>query len=115
MFLYVDEVIIATKTSNEIEEVKTVPKYLFMMKEEFKTVLKYLFMTKKLGKVEFILGMEIDHDRNVSTLMIRQTHYIDDMVSHLNKEDEKVVVNPCDSGLSYRSCNHQRQALSDQK
>ena len=34
---------------------------------------------KELGKVRFILGMKIDHDKN-ATLMIKQTRYIDDVV-----------------------------------
>lgn len=65
--LYVDDMKIAAKTSSEIQEVNTARKRFFRMKE--------------LGKAKFILGMEIDHDRNGSTLMIRQTRYIDDVVS----------------------------------
>ena len=48
--LYVDEMIIAAKTSEEIREVKMALKNAFKMKE--------------LGEVRFILGMEIDHDKN---------------------------------------------------
>lgn len=45
MCLYVDDVIIAAKTSKEIEDVKAALKKSFKMKE--------------LGKAKFILGMEI--------------------------------------------------------
>lgn len=83
--LYVDDMIIAAKTSRDIQEVKTALKSSFRMKE--------------LGKARFILGMEIDHDHNCSKLMIRQTRYIDDVVSRFNQEDAKAVVNPCESGL----------------
>ncbi|CEG49225.1 retrovirus-related pol polyprotein from transposon tnt 1-94 [Plasmopara halstedii] len=34
---------------------------------------------KELGTATFILGMEIDYDRNGSTLMFRQTRYVDDV------------------------------------
>ncbi|CAI5723456.1 unnamed protein product [Peronospora farinosa] len=83
--LYVDDMIIAAKTSREIQEVKKALKNSFKMKE--------------LGEVKFILGMEIDHDRNDSTLMIRQTRYIDDVVCRFNQDEAKAVVNPCESGL----------------
>ena len=48
--LYVEDMIIAAKTSDEIREVKMALKNAFKMKE--------------LGEVRFILGMEIDHDKN---------------------------------------------------
>uniref|UniRef100_A0AAV1UBQ4 Polyprotein n=1 Tax=Peronospora matthiolae TaxID=2874970 RepID=A0AAV1UBQ4_9STRA len=83
--LYVDDMIIAAKTSKEIQEVKTALKSSFRMKE--------------LGKAKFILGVEIDHDHNCSKLMIRQTRYIDDVASRFNQEDAKAVINPCESGL----------------
>ncbi|CAI5737486.1 unnamed protein product [Peronospora farinosa] len=83
--LYVDDMIIAAKTSREIQEVKTALKHSFKMKE--------------LGKVKLILGMEINNDRNASTLRIRQTRYIDDVVCRFNQDEVKAVVNPCESGL----------------
>ena len=51
-FVYVclEYMIIAAKTSEEIHEVKMALKNAFKMKE--------------LGEVRFILGMEIDHDKN---------------------------------------------------
>ncbi|CEG49031.1 polyprotein [Plasmopara halstedii] len=55
--LYVDDMIVAAKTNKEIEDVKAALKKSFKMKE--------------LGTAKFILGMEIDHDRNGNTLMIR--------------------------------------------
>ena len=73
--LYVDDMIIAAKTSREIEE--------------FKTALKGSFRMKELGKARFILGMEIYHDHNYSKLMIRQTRYIDDVVSRFNKRTQR--------------------------
>uniref|UniRef100_H3H572 Polyprotein n=2 Tax=Phytophthora ramorum TaxID=164328 RepID=H3H572_PHYRM len=83
--LYVDDMIIAAKTNKEIDEVKMALKSAFKMKE--------------LGEVKFILGMEIDHDRTASTLMIKQTRYIDDVTSRFNQQDAKAVVNPCESGM----------------
>lgn len=53
--LYVDDMIIAAKTSKEIEDVKA--------------ALKNSFKIEELGEAKFILGIEIDHDRNCSTLI----------------------------------------------
>ncbi|OWZ03765.1 polyprotein [Phytophthora megakarya] len=83
--LYVDDMIIAAKTGEEIQEVKTALKNAFKMKE--------------LGEVKFTLGMEIDHDYSAKTLAIRQMRYIDDVVNRFNQKDPKVVANPCEAGL----------------
>lgn len=48
--------IIAAKASKEFQDVK---------------VLKNSCKMKELGKVKFVFGMKIDHDRNGSTLIIR--------------------------------------------
>ncbi|KAE9212782.1 hypothetical protein PF004_g15533 [Phytophthora fragariae] len=83
--LYVDDMIIAAKTSEEINEVKMALKSAFKMKE--------------LGEAKFILGMEIDHDRTTGTLMVKQTRYVDDVVNRFNQQDAKAVVNPCETGM----------------
>ncbi|GMF37248.1 unnamed protein product [Phytophthora fragariaefolia] len=69
--LYVDDMIIAAKTHKEVQEVKEALKAAFKMKE--------------LGPAKFILGMEIDHDQNAGTLMIKQTRYIDDVAERSGK------------------------------
>ncbi|OWZ06259.1 polyprotein [Phytophthora megakarya] len=83
--LYVDDMIIAAKTGEEIQEVKTALKNAFKMKE--------------LGEAKFILVMEIDHDYSAKMLAIRQTCCIDDAVNRFNQIDAKVVSNPCEAGL----------------
>ncbi|POM67185.1 Integrase catalytic core protein [Phytophthora palmivora] len=83
--LYVDDMIIAAKTVGEISEVKDTLNNAFKMKE--------------LGTAKFILGMEIDHDRNASTLMIKQTRYIDDVAERFGQKNAKPVDNPCSSNL----------------
>lgn len=64
-----------------------------------KVFLKNSVKMKELGETKFILGMKIDHGYNGSTLMIRQTRYIDDVVVKFNQEDAKAVANPCKIGL----------------
>ncbi|KAE8970121.1 hypothetical protein PR001_g27300, partial [Phytophthora rubi] len=100
--LYVDDMIIAAKTTEEINEVKMALKSAFKMKE--------------LGETKFIFGMEIDHDRMAGTLMIKQTRYIDDVTNRVNQQDAKEVVNPCESGMKLTkmqspTTNAERQAM----
>ncbi|KAE9007452.1 hypothetical protein PR001_g16969 [Phytophthora rubi] len=83
--LYVDDMIIAAKTSGEIREVKNALKNAFKMKD--------------LGAATFILGMEIDHDTDAGTLMTKQTRYIDDVVERFGQQSAKPVDNPCASGM----------------
>ncbi|POM59841.1 polyprotein [Phytophthora palmivora] len=66
-----------SKTSEEIQGVKSALKHAFKMKE--------------LGEAKFILGMEIDHDYSSKTLMIKQTRYIDDVAERFNgrQDDEE--------------------------
>ena len=67
--------IIAAKTTKEIQDVKA--------------ALKSCFKIKELGRTKLILGMEIDYGRNGSTLMIRQTLYIEEVVNRFNQQDAK--------------------------
>lgn len=83
--LYVDDMIIAAKTREEIRVVKDALKSVFKMKE--------------LGESKFILGMEINHDKANGTLMIKQARYIGDIVKRFNQQDAKAVVNPCASNV----------------
>ncbi|POM75385.1 Integrase catalytic core protein [Phytophthora palmivora] len=66
---------------------------------EVKDALNNAFKVKELGTTKFILGMEIDHDRNASTLMIKLTRYIDDVAERFGQKDAKPVDNPCSSNL----------------
>ncbi|OWZ11723.1 polyprotein [Phytophthora megakarya] len=83
--LYVDDMIIAAKTSDVIRDVKNTLKAAFKMKE--------------LGAAKFILGMGIDHDKEVGTLMIKPTRYIDDVAEQFGQRDAKRVDKPCDFNL----------------
>ncbi|KAE9296708.1 hypothetical protein PR003_g23685 [Phytophthora rubi] len=100
--LYVDDMIIAAKTKEEINEVKMALKNAFKMKE--------------LGETKFILGTEIDHDRMAGTLMTKQTRNIDDVTNRFNQQDAKAVVNPCESGMKLTNMqspttNAEREAM----
>ncbi|OWZ20869.1 polyprotein [Phytophthora megakarya] len=82
---YVDDMIIAVRTVGEIRDVKEALKNAFMMKE--------------LGTAKFILGMEIDHDKNDGMLMIKQTRYMDDIMERFGQLNAKATDNPCASNI----------------
>ncbi|OWZ19017.1 LOW QUALITY PROTEIN: Integrase, catalytic core protein [Phytophthora megakarya] len=66
---------------------------------EVKEALKNAFKMKELGTAKFILGMEIDHNKNDGALMIKQTRYIDDVVERFGQLNSKATDNPCASNL----------------
>ncbi|OWZ19135.1 Integrase, catalytic core protein [Phytophthora megakarya] len=70
--LYVDDMIIAVKTSDEIREVKNDERAWCC-------------------KIHFGYG---DHDKEVGTIMIKQTRYIDDVAERFGQRDTKRVDNP---------------------
>ncbi|OWZ13314.1 LOW QUALITY PROTEIN: Integrase, catalytic core protein [Phytophthora megakarya] len=78
--LYVYDMIIVAKTSEEIREVKNILKTSFKMKE--------------LGAAKSIY---IDHDEEVGTFVIKQTRYIHDVAERFGQRDVKRVDNPCTS------------------
>ena len=81
--------IIGARTSLEINQVKE--------------VLKKAFKIKELGKAEFFLGMEINHNRSARIIMIKQTSYIDDVVKNFGQKDAKRVDKPCAVGMKLSS------------
>ncbi|OWZ17077.1 hypothetical protein PHMEG_0009024 [Phytophthora megakarya] len=72
--------IILATTSEEIKEVKAALKSACKMKE--------------LGEAKFILEMEIDHDHSATTLMIKHTRYIDDVVTRFSQFVDPVTTPP---------------------
>ncbi|GMF31991.1 unnamed protein product [Phytophthora fragariaefolia] len=67
--------------------------------QEVKEALKAAFKMKELGPAKFILGMEVDHDQNAGTLMIKRTRYIDDVAERFGQQNAKTVENPWTSNL----------------
>ena len=78
--LYVDDMSIGAKT---LEEVKAISDKL---SRKFK--LKYL------GKVKFMLGIQLDYDREQRSMKICQTSSINKIVEKFNQVDGKLVWNP---------------------
>nr|CCA23220.1 putative polyprotein [Albugo laibachii Nc14] len=78
--LYVDGMLIGAKT---LEEMKAISDKLSRK-----------FKLKDLGKVKFMLGIQVDYDREQRSMEICQTSSINKMVEKFNQVDAKLVWNP---------------------
>jgi hypothetical protein len=81
--LYVDDMLVAASTPNEVNEIKT-------------SIAQH-FRLKDLVHARFILVMEVQHNDKGQVLTVPQ--YIRDVTSRFNQMDTKRVDNPCESGM----------------
>ncbi|OWY96980.1 polyprotein [Phytophthora megakarya] len=79
LLVRVGGIIISARTSDDISE--------------WKNALKAAFKMRNPGAATFILGIEIDHDKVVETVMIKQTGYIGDIAERFGQRDAKRVNN----------------------
>ena len=80
LLLYVDDMLIATKSREKITTLKKLLSSEFDMKD--------------LGAAKKILGMEITRDRKSDLLFLSQYNYIKKILHHFNMLDSKSVSNP---------------------
>nr|CCA21192.1 putative polyprotein [Albugo laibachii Nc14] len=78
--LYVDGMLIGAKT---LEEIKAISDKLSRK-----------FQLEDLGKVKFMLGIQVDYDREQRSMKIWQTSSINKMVEKFNQVNTKLVWNP---------------------
>nr|CCA19209.1 putative polyprotein [Albugo laibachii Nc14] len=82
--LYVDDMLVGAKTTEEIEDIHT--------------KLSNRFKIKDLGNARFVLGIEVSYEREARKLKINQESSIRRMVERFNQEIAKSVTNPCLQG-----------------
>jgi hypothetical protein len=80
LLLYVDDILIALKSKNDIANLKAQLSSKFEMKD--------------LGAAKKILGMKITRDRKSSLLFLSQHGYIQKVLHHFNMHDSKPVSTP---------------------
>ena len=83
LLLYVDDMLIASKSMSKISELK-----MELSKE---------FEMKDLGNAQRILGMEIQRDRKQRVLRLTRTQYIEKVLSRFGMENAKPVATPLGS------------------
>ena len=93
IFVYVDDLVIAT---NSIQEMTVV-----------KAELKSKWSMKDLGPLESILGIRVTRDRSARTLCLSQEKYVDNLLRKFKLEDVKPARTPLDPGciLSKSMCS----------
>ncbi|KAL9840446.1 putative RNA-directed DNA polymerase [Arabidopsis thaliana] len=80
MLLYIDDILIASKDKNHIDELKTLLNSEFEMKD--------------LGEAKKILGMEISRDRQKGTLTVSQDGYLLKVLGTYGMDQSKPIGTP---------------------
>lgn len=80
--VYVDDLLIASKTKSGMQWTKTMLKNTFEMKD--------------LGEASYILGIQIARDREQGTLLLSQPKYIKEMAERFEMQDAGAYSNPVD-------------------
>ena len=83
--VYVDDLIIATKTTDEMQEVKQSLHSQFQMKD--------------MGELYFCVGVTIEQDRAEKVIELHQKQYILNMLKKFKLEDAKPVSTPADPNV----------------
>ena len=84
--VYVDDLIIITKTSKEMQEIKDTLAKQFKMKD--------------LGKLHFCLGISVHHDQETNRLWIHQQQYITSMLKKYGLAEANPVSTPADPNVT---------------
>ena len=82
--LYVDDMIVAAKSSETVSNVKV--------------QISQRFQSKDLGPVKYFLGMEINYDQEKRYMSITQKKYLETTAEIFKQNHNRTVENPCDPG-----------------
>lgn len=83
--LYVDDMIVAARTTELVNEVKQ--------------AIATRFRIKQLGPVKHLLGMEITYHQTKLTMAVTQTQYVNNTAERFNQQHARETANPCDQSL----------------
>ena len=95
--VYVDDLIIATKTDEEMQQVKQLLQSQFKMKD--------------MGELHYCLGISIKQDKAGKTLEMHQKQYLLKMLEKYNLQDAKPVSTPADSNVRLRKDDNVSKAV----
>jgi len=85
LIVYVDDLIIASRSYNELVKIKKSLQHTFKMID--------------LGPISHILGIDIKRESLTGNLRLSQTRYIKDLINKFNFNDAKEVVTPLDANI----------------
>ena len=95
--VYVDDLILITKSEDEMHDVKS------KLATEFKM--------KDLGKLHYCLGITIEQDEDHKWLMIHQRHYIRSILEKYGMTDAKTVSTPADLSVKLEKIDSNSKAV----
>jgi hypothetical protein len=98
--LYVDDLLLFSKTLGEIQPLKKALSLAFEMKD--------------LGEAKYVLGINITRNRAEKTLVIDQEHYVRDLLREYGLDNGRTVITPAE-GYSNLTTNNQGDPATDMK
>jgi hypothetical protein len=98
--LYVDDLLLFSRTIGEIQSLKEALLSAFEMKD--------------LGEAKYVLGISITRNRAKKTLVIDQEHYIRDLLREHGLDDGRTVTTPAE-GYSNLTANKEDDPAADMK
>jgi hypothetical protein len=98
--LYVDDLLLFSKTLGEIQPLKKALSSAFEMKD--------------LGEAKYVLGINITRNRAEKTLVIDQEHYVRDLLREYGLDNGRTVTTPAE-GYSNLTTNDQGDPATDMK
>lgn len=101
LLLYVDDILIASKSMSEIKKLKSELSYEFEMKD--------------LGAARRILGMDIFRDRENGVIRLSQTEYLKKVVSNFRMAEEKVSMTPIGAHFKLAAVKERDEFLNTEK
>jgi hypothetical protein len=97
--LYVDDIVLIARKTQELRRVKAALAQVFKMKD--------------LGEIQNVLGLRIQRDRATRRLWIDQTHYIEDILKEFGYLDCKPVSTPADGYENLQKATAQDTLFAD--
>jgi hypothetical protein len=98
--LYVDDLLLFSKTLGEIQPLKKALSSVFEMKD--------------LGEAKYVLGINITRNRVEKTLVIDQEHYVRDLLREHGLDDGRTVTTPAE-GYGNLTTNNRGDPVIDMK
>ena len=89
--VYVDELLLFSRSKSEIEQVKN--------------LLKFEFKVTDFGEVKYFLGVHVTHDSDKGTIFLNQRAYAENVLRRFGLSEANSVKSPMDPNVKFLQCN----------
>lgn len=100
MDVYVDDIVLAAKTDDQLQDVKR--------------ALSEKFEIKDMGKLHYFLGMSVEQDEDCTSVWIGKPAYTQNLLTKYSMQDCKPVSTPVESGTKLRLANESDECVDKQ-